>query len=46
MEECMGGKARLILQGHVCDEVRAESGDSQGKTEMIARKAWFEFFSW
>jgi hypothetical protein len=39
----MGGRAESILQERVYGGVQAGSGDFQGKTEKIARKACFEF---
>jgi hypothetical protein len=43
MEECMGGRARLILQEHVYGGVQAGSDDFQERTGRIVKKACFEF---
>jgi len=39
----MEGKAGLILQGHICDEVQVESSDSQERIARIVRKTCFKF---
>jgi hypothetical protein len=43
MEECMEGRAGLILQERVYGGVQAGSDDFQEKTGRIVKKACFKF---